>query len=147
MGIFSGVNEAKPSFGGNRLPVGDDHIVVIDKCLTQRSGRTGGDLFIVEFVVESSSTAKPGAKFSWVQDLTKRNEAFSALKGFVLALFKADQVANPEQYDQVYKSTETILEAAVSQNFLTGHRVGVKRDDVKTKAGHDFQKHTFFAAP
>ncbi len=63
MGIFDNLREAKVYENGRKLPPGD-HLVLIDKVLTNRSARYGGEQYIVEYLVIESTSAEIGGRYS-----------------------------------------------------------------------------------
>lgn len=144
MGIFDGINEAPVFSKGQKLPDGSDSLVVIDKCeLIKSQQRKGVDIFVVEYIVESSNTAVVGSRYSWTQYMNDQNVAFPALKQFVLAVFGANKEKDPIGYRDIEGKTDAILTAAVSNDYLKGQKVRVAVHGKKTKENRDFLAHNF----
>jgi hypothetical protein len=143
MGIFDGLKEAKVFENGRKLPPGE-HVILIDKCLTNRSARYGSDQYIVEFLVQESTTAEVGGRYSWVQSSRDLNSAQGAIKQFVLAVFKADKDKDPAHYAQVEAQCEAAAVASVgADQIFKGMKARVTNDIIKTKNGHDFNRHNW----
>ena len=142
MGIFSGVKEAKTFEDGRKLPEGT-HKVKITSVIQRKSGRDGGDLYIVEYTVEESATAKPGEKYGWVQSMSNRNVALGALKQFAMAVMGADQEKDPAFFRQCEDALETALEGSVTSGLFNNKLVEVTTKNITTQKGQAFLKHTF----
>ncbi len=143
MGIFDNLKEAKVFENGRKLPAGE-HVVLIDKCLTNRSARFGVDQYIVEFLVIESTTAELGGRYSWVQSSRDLNSAQGAIKQFVLAVLKADKDKDPVHFKQCEDQCEAAAQAScTTDQIFKGQKARVTNDIVKTKNGHDFNRHNW----
>jgi hypothetical protein len=143
MGIFDNLKEAKVFENGRKLPPGD-HVVTIDKILMSKSARFGGDQYIVEFLVNQTTSAEIGGRYSWVQSSRDLNSAQGAIKQFVLAVLKADKDKAPEHYAQVVEQCEALAVASCGNDqIFKGQKVRVSNQIVKTKSNYDFNRHNW----
>lgn len=143
MGIFDNLKEAKVFENGRKLIPGE-HLVLIDKILVNKSARYGGENYIVEFLVIESTSSEIGGRYSWVQSSRDLNSAQGALKQFVLAVMKADKDKNPDHYIQCENQCEALAVASCGPDqIFKGQKVRVTNDIVKTKGGHDFNRHNW----
>lgn len=143
MGMFQGLNEAKPSSGGNYLPEGD-HRVRLEALRFKKSENRESkneNVFIVETSVVSSSdpSLKAGSKRDWVLGIPAKTEdkmrAYGDMKSFFAALAGVEDVDSLGNF-------EAIAEAAIgANNPCRNLEVDVEVRVVKTRAGGNFSKH------
>lgn len=140
--MFQGLNEAKPSSGGNYLP-GGKHRVRIEALRFKKSENRESkneNVFIVEMTVLSSDVEKlAGTKRDWVLGIPAKTEdkmrAYGDMKAFYAAL------AGVEDADSL-GDFEAIAERSIgADNPCRNLEIDVEVQIVTTKKGNPFSKH------
>jgi len=136
MGLFSNIEKAQVSMGGNWLKAGGKYLCYVSVCKAP-DNRKKKLMYVVELDVIESNHAeiKPGMKASCVFNLTDHEAAWGNLKGFLAA-------AVPCNADDV---DEAVLDASITPaNPMKGQLVIVEVVNQKTRAGGDFSKHIWY---
>lgn len=134
MGLFSGVEKAKASLGGNYLKPGN-YRVRIDKVKQGESRKNGGFIAVEMTILEVLSTTEdkphlPGEQATYMY-MTKFDSFLGNWKAFVMGVMDCNEAEVTEE-----ESAKIIGE---TQPF-SGLTVPVQAVNVKTKAGGDFTK-------
>lgn len=130
-GLFSGIEDAKRTKGGNYLKPGLSALEV--GALKMIETRKKDDMFIAELVViKSSNPAHPaGSHISWTANL-KHDAAMGDIKNFAAAVLGCEET----------EITEEVMERLVDEeeNPAAGSKVFVDAYNKETQAGGDFTR-------
>lgn len=141
MGIFSGVESAKASLGGNYLKPGN-YRVRIDKVKSGESRTNGGfiavEMTILEVVDSPAETPHVVGEQATYMYMTKFDSFLGNWKAFVMG------ITNCEESEVTEEDSDSIV--GEKQTF-SGLEVPVQAVNIKTKAGKDFTKAIWGAAP
>lgn len=152
--VMGGLSRVKPQGEfGTKLQPGASLDVEITLVKTDKSRRDGSILHIVEYDVCPNSTSRedpPGAKRSWVQNMSKENVALPAVKSFYHAILGAtgnepfqDWLDQGDLLDLIWFYSYDDSNPFGTGRDGCGYFVHVKTEDTKTQAGFDFLKHMF----
>src|SRR3990172_13258590 len=139
MGMFSKIEQAQVSLGGNYLKPPGKYLLYVDACKSPQN-RKSKDLFGLEASILESNhpECKAGMRASWVANLTDHDAALGNIKGCLAAILGV----NADQID------EEGAEASVSsENPLRGQVVYCEVVVVKTLSAKDFSKHIWSPVP
>lgn len=134
MSKFAGISEASSYAGGNYFKAGLYTVSI--KEVKMVTSRKRDDLFIVECEILTSSCEElvAGMTCSWVVNM-KHDASLGNIKQFT-----AIATGSPEK-----EIDEEVCELVVSnENPLKGVKIGLECNEIKTRSGGDFTKHTWF---
>lgn len=138
MGVFSGINEAKPAGGGVYVEPGVYDLEVI--ALKAGSARDGRQFFVAEFkTLKSNNPSRPvGCVQSWMVMLDRRylETALGNIKTFLATLTNSE----PHEIDEA-----GVEMAVAADNPMAGMKIAASFVNIKTKAGKDFTRPTWLA--
>lgn len=143
MGMFQGLNEAKPSSGGNYLPPGAHRLRLEALRFKKSENRESKNenVFIVETTVLATDNDKLqiGSKRDWVLGIPAKTEDKMRAYGDMKAFFAA--LAGVEDADTL-GNFEAIAEASIgAANPCRNLEVNVEVTLITTKKGTPFSKH------
>ena len=132
MGLFTGIEEATSSAGGNYIKPGRHLLkIVVNR---PKKSRKKKDLAISEFEVLESTAHDEGESVSWAVNLTDHDAAIGNIKGYLAAVAECEE-------DEV---DEAGAERAYSaENPFEGMTVALETFMIKTRAGGAFTKHVW----
>lgn len=147
MGRFSTETAKMPTERGDYFPPDGEFTLSISRVQVIDTNKKG-QAFIVEFEVDASTTHADlvGTMKTWYQGLADGTVAMPALKGFAVACAGIDS-SDKQTIKEKAKEFDELLDAAVDEGALNGHKVCLKTKGVKTRAGGDFTVHVFSPGP
>lgn len=139
MDIFDNLSNAKISADRpGRFEPGEHHCTIQNVLLKQTRDRK--TLFIVEF------TDQKGEAKSWIQDMGKIDVADANVKRFLYAA-SGFSVSNDAEIEfaesQIGNRIKEIAIAATKNGLLNGRKIRVIVTKRVSKAGHEYNYHTF----
>ena len=141
MGIFSGIEEAKSTEGGNYLKPGVFDVEIVR--LTTGKTRKGIPFFAADLRLLGTNNAehRVGEICNFFVGLDKE-PSLGNIKAFAVACLSSEGQIDPESI------TEKVMEGLVDKGgeAVVGTRLKVQVTLVPTKAGGTFSKHLWFAA-
>jgi len=143
MGIFSNVGKTAAARPRGAFFSRGTYTVEVVSCRHVKSGVGTDEFFVVDFDVVSSTSPdiQEGSTATWMAKLTGKFPALALadVKAFIMAATDAteDDVGEAE-----------VMEAIQGDGtLLAGSRLRVTVEDVRTKAGAAFSKHSFRTDP
>lgn len=143
MGLFSGIQDAKATQGGNYLKPGM-YAVQIDR-VTVGQTRKGVDFFAVDLKIlgTNSDAHSLGSIANWFVGFDKE-PALANCKAFAKAVL-SNALPEGEEFDES-TITEEVMEGLIADNgaAIRGQKLQVQVVQVPTKAGGTFSRHLWF---
>lgn len=141
MGIFSGIEDAKATEGGNYLKAGVYDVELVR--LTTGKTRKSVPFFAADLRVLGSNNPdhRIGELVNWYVGMDKE-PSLGNIKAFAVACLSSEGQIDPESI------TEKVMEGLVDKGgeAVVGTRLKVQVTLVDTKTGGKFSKHLWFAA-
>ena len=132
MGLFTGIEDATSSAGGNYIKPGR-HLLSIVMNRPKKS-RKKKDLAISEFTIIESTVHEVGESVSWVVNLTDHDAAIGNVKGYLAAVAECEE----DEVDEAGASR-----AYSDENPFEGHKVALETFMIETQKGNQFTKHVW----
>lgn len=129
MGLFTGIEEATSSAGGNYIKPGRHLFKIV--ALKAKMSRKKKSLAIAELEVLESTSHEVGESVSWMANLTDHDAAIGNVKGLLAAIGEITE----EDVDEAGADR-----AFSSENPFEDQKVACDAFMVKTKANNDFTK-------
>jgi hypothetical protein len=141
MGIFSGIEAAKATEGGNYLHAGVHDVEIVR--LTTGTTRKGSAFFAADLrlIGTNSTEHRIGEVCNWFVSMDWE-PSLGNIKAFAVACLSSEGKIDPESV------TEKVMEGLVDKGgeAVVGTRLKVQVVLVETKSGGTFSKHMWFAA-
>lgn len=139
MGVFSGIENAKATEGGNYLKTGVYDLEVIR--LSVGTTRKGVPFFAADFKVLGSNNPdhKPGEVVNWFVGFDKE-PALGNVKAFAVACLSSEGAVDPATI------TEKVMESLVDKGgeAVVGTQIKCQVTLVDTRGGGKYSKHLWF---
>ena len=135
MGVFDGLRNAKVFERGVFISKAGSFKVRVDKILTKDTRKSGNCFIVEQTVLETSCADYPvGSKVTWLQKLTDKDVAFSALKPFFYACLG---LRYPEDKVKIEATVDPVLEQladdAEKNGTLNGKVLNLQTSMIVTK--------------
>lgn len=141
MGVFTGIEEAKSTEGGNYLRQGMYDVEVVR--LSVGKTRKGIPFFAADLKILGTNNPdhRIGEIANWFVGFDK-DAALGNVKAFTVAMLSSEGAVDPASI------TEAVMESLVDKGgeAVAGSRVKVQVTLVETKSGGTFSKHLWFPA-
>lgn len=132
MGLFTGIDEATSTQGGNYIRPGR-HLLQIDVNRVKKS-RKKKNLAFAEFTVLESTVHEPGEEVSWCVNLTDHDAGLGNISGYLAAVAECEESEVDEK---------GATRAYSAENPFKGFKVALTTFMIKTQSGGDFTKHEY----
>ena len=129
MGLFTGIEEATSTAGGNYIKPGRHLLSVV--ALRPKTSRKKKSLAIAEFEVAESTAHDKGELVSWVANLTDHDAAIGNVKNLLAGIAECEE----DEVDE-----EGADRAFSEENPFEGMQVVCEAFMIKTGKGNDFTK-------
>lgn len=129
MGLFTGIEDATSSAGGNYIKPGRHLLSIV--CLKGKVSRKKKALAIAEFEIVESTKHEVGESVSWLANLTDHDAAVGNVKGLLAAIAECEE----EEVDEAGADR-----AFSDENPFEGQKVVCEAFTIQTTKGNDFTK-------
>ncbi len=129
MGLFTGIEDATSTAGGNYIKPGRHLLNVV--VLRPKISRKKKSLAIAEFEVVESTVHDEGEEVSWVANLTDHDAAIGNVKGLLAGIAECEEdEVDEEGADRAFSDENPFADMQVVCNAFM----------IKTEKGNDFTK-------
>lgn len=129
MGLFTGIEDATSSAGGNYIKPGRHLLNIV--CLKGKVSRKKKALAIAEFEIVESTKHEVGESVSWLANLTDHDAAVGNVKGLLAAIADIEE----NEIDEAGADR-----AFSDENPFEGQQVVCEAFIIETGKGNDFTK-------
>ncbi len=129
MGLFTGIEDATSSAGGNYIKPGRHLLNIV--CLKGKVSRKKKALAIAEFEIVESTKHEVGESVSWLANLTDHDAAVGNVKGLLAAIAECEE----NEVDEAGADR-----AFSEENPFEGQKVVCEAFIIETTKGNDFTK-------